>query len=121
MKACYLNQDVRRAIEESGLRYYQVAYALNIAQSTFTNWMQSELPPEKKELIFEVIKKGSVPTAEEMNQEVRAEMEEKGIRAYEIANAMKVRPNTFAHWMQAELSPDKKRRVLRAIASIVES
>lgn len=55
-----------------------------------------------------------------LNTEIRDEMKRKNIRQYEIANQMQLSPGTFAHWLQSELTPERKRRVLDAIESIAE-
>lgn len=55
-----------------------------------------------------------------LNVEIRDKMKKKGIRQYEIANELQLAPGTFAHWLQSELTPERKERVLNAIASIEE-
>lgn len=51
------NTDIRQAITDSGLKYWQVADALNVADSTFTKWLRKELDPEKKAAVMEAIEK----------------------------------------------------------------
>ena len=51
------NQDVRLEIIKSGLKYWQVADALDISDSTFTKWLRRELEPCKKDMIFSAIER----------------------------------------------------------------
>ena len=51
------NTDIRQAIIESGLKYWQVADALNVADSTFTKWLRKELDPEKKAVVLKAIER----------------------------------------------------------------
>lgn len=51
------NTDIRQAITDSGLKYWQVADALNIADSTFTKWLRKELDPVKKAIVMDAINK----------------------------------------------------------------
>lgn len=57
------NQDIRIAIAESGLRQWQVAEAIGIADCTFCIWLRRELSPEKKKLVFEAIEKAKETNA----------------------------------------------------------
>lgn len=50
------NLDVRQAIARKRLKQYEVAQALGISQFTFSHWLQTELPPEKKKEILKAIK-----------------------------------------------------------------
>lgn len=49
------NTDVRQAIVDAGLKYWEVAAALNIADTTFTKWLRKELDPAKKAVVMDVI------------------------------------------------------------------
>lgn len=49
------NIEIREAISESGLKYWQVADALHIADTTFTKWLRKELDPAKKRTIMSAI------------------------------------------------------------------
>ena len=51
------NTDIRQAITESGLKYWQVADALNVSDSTFTKWLRKELDPDKKAAVLKAIDK----------------------------------------------------------------
>lgn len=55
-----------------------------------------------------------------LNVEIRNKMKERRIYQYEVANQMGLAPVTFAHWLQTELTPERKERVLAAIESIEE-
>lgn len=50
------NKDIRNAIAESGVKMWQVAEALGIADTTFCRRLRHELPAEEKERIFAVIR-----------------------------------------------------------------
>lgn len=49
------NETIRRRISDSGLKYWEVADAVGIADTTFTKWLRHELPADKKREIMEVI------------------------------------------------------------------
>ena len=51
------NAEIRKAIHDAGLRYWQVADALNIADTTFTKWLRKELDSEKKSVVMDAINK----------------------------------------------------------------
>lgn len=57
-----MNQDIRMAATRAGVRLWQVADALGIADSTFCRKLRKELPEEEKERIFHII--------EELSREV---------------------------------------------------
>lgn len=52
------------------------------------------------------------------NAEIRKALIDKGIRYYEAATACGVSLYTFSHWLQTEMNPEKKQKVLKAIESI---
>ena len=49
------------------------------------------------------------------NADIRKAIIDKGMRHYQVADAMKISTYTFTHWLQRELPPDKKKRILEAI------
>lgn len=49
------NDDIRKAIEEANLKYYQVAKAYGLSDGNFTRLLRFELDQEKKEKIFKII------------------------------------------------------------------
>ncbi|MFB9218848.1 hypothetical protein [Kurthia sibirica] len=51
-----MNTDIRKAIEDSGLKYYQVAHAYGLTDSNFSRLLRFELPKEKRERVLEAIK-----------------------------------------------------------------
>lgn len=120
MKAKYLNQDIRKAIEQSGLAYYQVANGLGIANATFSIWLQSELSPERKNRVMEVVGNYRGKKSTELNKDVRKAIRAKGLKNYEIANQLGIKPTSFARWLQSEMPQERKERVLAAIESICE-
>jgi hypothetical protein len=50
------NIDVRELIKEKRLRHYEVAAACGVSEYTFSQWLRTELPPDKKERIIKAIK-----------------------------------------------------------------
>mgnify|MGYP006081551197 CR=1 FL=1 len=49
------NEDVRRAAAVAGLRLWQVAERLGVADSNFSRRLRRELSPEEKARIFDII------------------------------------------------------------------
>lgn len=56
------NQDVRQVAAGAGIRLWQIAEALGIADCNFSRKLRRELPAEEKEKIFSIIR--------ELSQEV---------------------------------------------------
>lgn len=56
------NQDIRRTAAGAGVRLWQIAEALGIADCSLSRKLRKELPQEEKERIFSIIK--------ELSQEV---------------------------------------------------
>ena len=50
------NIDIRKLIEASNMKYWQVAYKLGITDATFSKKLRFELSKEEKEKIKEIIK-----------------------------------------------------------------
>jgi len=50
------NQEIRAAIKNAGLKYYEVAAHIGVADTTFTKWLRFELPKERKKLVLDAIK-----------------------------------------------------------------
>ncbi|MCR1905708.1 hypothetical protein [Intestinimonas butyriciproducens] len=51
------NQDIRRAAAGAGVRLWQIAEALGIADCSLSRKLRKELSAEEKERIFSIIKK----------------------------------------------------------------
>lgn len=51
------NQEIRKVIKDSKVRYWQVADALEIAPNTLTLWLRHELEPDKKQLVMDAIER----------------------------------------------------------------
>ena len=51
------NQEIRKAIFESGVKKYEIATALNITDSTFSRKLRKEFSKEEKEKILKIIEK----------------------------------------------------------------
>lgn len=49
------NEEVRSAIRKSGLKYWEVAAAVGIADTTFSKWLRTELEPSKRHKVIEAI------------------------------------------------------------------
>ena len=58
-----MNQDIRRTAAGAGVKLWQVAEALGIADCSLSRKLRRELPAEEKEKIFGIIR--------ELSQEVR--------------------------------------------------
>lgn len=56
------NQDIRRAAAGAGVKLWQIAEALGIADCSFSRKLRRELPAEEKDRIFSIIR--------ELSQEV---------------------------------------------------
>ena len=56
MKKTKINDDVRTFAKHNGVLLWQVAEALHIADTTFSKELRHELPPDRKEKIYEAIK-----------------------------------------------------------------
>ena len=50
------NQDIRKAIESSGFKYWQIAERFGICDGNFSRKLRKELSTEEKNKIFEIIK-----------------------------------------------------------------
>ena len=50
-----MNQEIRDRIKAAGLKQWQVAKKLGVAESTFIRWLRDELPSDQKEAIFKAI------------------------------------------------------------------
>ena len=52
------------------------------------------------------------------NMEIREAIAKKRVRYFEVAAALNITPFTLSHWLQKELTPEKKKEVLKAIRSM---
>lgn len=50
------NQDIRRAAAGAGVKLWQIAEALGIADCSLSRKLRRELPAEEKEKIFSIIR-----------------------------------------------------------------
>ena len=50
------NQDIRRAAADAGVKLWQVAEALGIADCSLSRKLRRELPSKEKEKIFSIIR-----------------------------------------------------------------
>lgn len=57
--------------------------------------------------------------AKQMNQDIRAAINKKRLRHYEVAAQCGVNIYTFSHWLQKELPEEKKQEIFKAIDEIV--
>ena len=57
--------------------------------------------------------------AKEMNKDIRAAINKKRLRHYEVAAKCGVNCYTFSKWLQTEMPEEKKKRVLKAIEEVV--
>lgn len=49
------NLEIRQAINRRRLKHYEVATMLGITQYTFSHWLQTEMPDEKKQKVLKAI------------------------------------------------------------------
>ena len=52
------------------------------------------------------------------NQEIRKIIKESGLEKYQIANEIGITVYTFSHWLQTDLSEERKTRILKAIENL---
>lgn len=50
------NVEIRQAMIDKGVKNYEVAEKLGISQYTFSHWLQTEMPPQKKQTVLKAIK-----------------------------------------------------------------
>lgn len=53
--------------------------------------------------------------AQYLNTDIREAIKGKGLAHYEVANALGIATTTFTGWLQTELTPERKERILDAI------
>lgn len=63
MRKFRANLDVREAAKQAGVAFWEIADELRIGSTAFTVLLRHELPQEKKDQIFEIIKKLQLETA----------------------------------------------------------
>jgi hypothetical protein len=51
------NQDIKIKIVASGLMKWQIADAINIADTTFSKWLRKPLSEEREKLVLDAIEK----------------------------------------------------------------
>lgn len=49
------------------------------------------------------------------NLEVRKAITKRRLKHYEVASMLGITQYTFSHWLQAELTDEKKQKILKAI------
>lgn len=49
------NQEIRQAIENNRLKYYEVEEAVGISDSHFSVWLRRELTTERKQMVMKAI------------------------------------------------------------------
>ena len=50
-----MNQEIRDQIKAAGLKQWEVARKLGVAESTFIRWLRDELSEEQRTAIFKAI------------------------------------------------------------------
>lgn len=58
------NQDIRRAAAGAGVKLWQIAEAMHMADSSLSRKLRRELPPEEKAQVFAVIRELSGEVAQ---------------------------------------------------------
>lgn len=49
------NSEIRNLISHSGFKYWEIAEAVGIADTTFTKWLRHDLSPDREQLIRNAI------------------------------------------------------------------
>lgn len=49
------------------------------------------------------------------NLEIREQLSKKRIKHFELAKALGIHPCTLSHWLEGELSEEKKKKIQKAI------
>jgi len=49
------NVEIRELINKKGIRYYEAAEACGVTIYTFSHWLQTELKPEKRDMVLRAI------------------------------------------------------------------
>ncbi len=49
------------------------------------------------------------------NLEIRQQLNKKRIKHYELAKALGIHPCTLSHWLEGDLSEDKRKKIQKAI------
>lgn len=49
------NADIRKILLEKGIRHYEAAEACGVTLYTFSHWLQTEMKPEKKTEVLNII------------------------------------------------------------------
>lgn len=52
-----VNEKLRKIINDSGVRQWQIADELGIHEKTLTVWLRHELPEDKKQMILDAVEK----------------------------------------------------------------
>ena len=52
------------------------------------------------------------------NIEVRQEIKKRRVRQFEVAEVLGISQFTLSHWLQVEMSPERKKEVLKAIRNV---
>lgn len=49
------NEEIKSALKEAGLKQWELAEKLGVAETTLCRWLRTELPAEKKQKMLQVI------------------------------------------------------------------
>ncbi len=49
------NADIRKVLIDKGIRHYEAAEACGVSLYTFSHWLQTEMKPEKKTEVLNII------------------------------------------------------------------
>lgn len=50
-----MNKEIKETIKTTGLKQWQVAKKLNVAESTFVRWLRDDLSAERREAVIQAI------------------------------------------------------------------
>ena len=57
--------------------------------------------------------------SQELNKDIRRKIAKSNLRHYEISNYLGVNQFTFAHWLQSEMTKERKAAISRAIDELL--
>ena len=57
--------------------------------------------------------------SQDLNKDIRRKIAKSNLRHYEISNHMGISQFTFAHWLQSEMTKERKAAISRAIDELL--
>lgn len=50
-----MNEAIKQAAKDNGIKLWEIADALKVSEFTFTRWMRHELPADKRQKVLDAI------------------------------------------------------------------